>query len=86
MAADNVHYLSEGYANLIDSRKAAIVAHDKADATIKANTKASQHFWRGFRSPVGAKTCTKMGTSRGMNSTGFKRGRQGRQFHPYRRN
>ncbi len=82
MAADNVHYLSEGYANLVENCTAAILAQDMAEMATTANNKASQYFWRGFRSPVGAKAPVMPGIARG---TGFMRGCQGRQFHPYRR-
>jgi hypothetical protein len=83
MASDNVHYLSDGYANLVENCTAALRARDTAETVTKSSSIASQFFWRGFRSPIGAKTTAMMPGARGMGSA---RGRHGKTFHPYRRN
>jgi hypothetical protein len=74
MVSDNVHYLSEGYANLVENCTAALQAQGMAEMAAKSNNKASQFFWRGFRSPVGAKAPAMPVIALG---TGFTQGRQG---------
>jgi hypothetical protein len=83
MASDNVHYLSDGYANLVENCTAALQACDTAETATKSSSKVSQFFWRGFRSPIGAKTTAMLPGARGI---GGARGRHGKNFHPYRRN
>jgi hypothetical protein len=83
MASDNVHYLSEGYASLVENCTAALQARGAGETVTKSSSKASQFFWRGFRSPIGAKMTASMLGARGMGNA---RGRRGKIFHPYRRN
>ncbi len=90
MSPDGVHYLSEGYGNLVDSCVTATDATVRKNETAPVNTGQPKHFWRGFRSPVGAKICVRSNNIRGNftrgSNRGSNRGRPGRQFHPYRRN
>jgi hypothetical protein len=86
MAPDGVHYLSEGYANLVAQCASAAAASITKFEVIKTNTSQTKHFWRGFRSSNGAKTAVHGNGSRASFARGSKRGRPGRQFHPYRRN
>jgi hypothetical protein len=86
MATDGVHYLSEGYVNLVAGCVTAVDASINKTEVAKTNTCQTKHFWRGFRSANGAKFNVRGNSSRGNFTRGFKRGRQGRQFHPYRRN
>ncbi len=81
MASDNVHFLSDGYANLVENCTAALQARGTGETVTKSSSKASQFFWRSFRSPIGAKTTAMMPGARGMSSA---RGRCGKIFHPYR--
>jgi hypothetical protein len=83
MASDNVHYLSEGYASLVENCTAALQAHGTGEVVTKHSSKAVQFFWRGFRSPIGAKMTASMSGTRGRGNV---RGRRGKIFHPYRRN
>jgi hypothetical protein len=90
-AKDGVHFIAQGYANLAS----------RASATLRTllvsaprTRKESTHFWRGFRSPVGAKAATaqqQMQHQRGMHgnsrgNTNSLRGGPRRGYHPYRRN
>jgi hypothetical protein len=68
MASDNVHYLSDGYANLVENCTAALQVRGAAETVTKPSNKASQFFWRGFRSPIGAKMTAMMPGARGMGS------------------
>jgi hypothetical protein len=90
MSHDGVHYISEGYANLAENCAVAIKDMVRKSETASLNSGQQKFFWRGFRSPIGAKICVPVSTvrgnvTRGLNR-GLNRGRAGRQFHPYRRN
>jgi hypothetical protein len=86
MASDNVHYLSEGYASLVENCTAALRAHGTGEVATNHSSKAMQFFWRGFRSPIGAKVTAKVTASMsGTRGRGNVRGRRGKIFHPYRR-
>jgi hypothetical protein len=92
-AKDGVHFIAQGYANLA-SRASATLRTLLASAP--RTRKESTHFWRGFRSPVGAKTGTTQqqhqpqhqrgvhGNSRGNIISA--RGGPRRGYHPYKRN
>ncbi len=86
MAADGVHYLSEGYVNLVAGCVSAVDASINKTEVIRTNTCQTKHFWRGFRSLNGAKIVVRGNSSRGSFARGSKRGKPGRYFHPYRRN
>ncbi len=91
-SADSVHYLANGYSNLVKSCMVALTAA-KCRGAEQAQRSPSLHFWRGFHSPVGAECYVNQksvhGNFRGGSSWGTSRGRGGhvgRLFHPYRRN
>jgi hypothetical protein len=91
-SADGVHYLAEGYRNLVKSCLAA-AAVTKLRVGEHPLRPQSIHFWRGFRSPVGARCYVSpnpvRGNFRGGSFRGSNRGRNAagsRHFHPYRRN
>jgi hypothetical protein len=90
MSHDGVHYLSEGYANLADNCVTAMEETVRKCETAPVDSSQQKHFWRGFRSTVGAKVCVSVNSGRGNitrgSHRGANRGRPGRQFHPYRRN
>ncbi len=65
MATDGVHYLSEGYFNLVAGCASAMDVTVSKNEAAKANTSQTKHFWRGFRSVNGAKICVRGITSRG---------------------
>jgi hypothetical protein len=82
MAADGVHYLTEGYVNLVAGCVSAVDALINKTEVAKTNTCQPKHFWRGFCSVNGAKLVVRGNSSRGSFTSGFKRGRPRRQFHP----
>jgi hypothetical protein len=86
MAPDGVHYLSDGYANFVSQcASAAAASFTKTDVS-RTNQSQTKHFWRGFRSSIGAKTAVHGSGNRATFARGSKRGRPGRHFHPYKRN
>jgi hypothetical protein len=87
-AKDGVHFIAQGYANMANRASATLqTLLASAPRTRKENT----HFWRGFRSPIGARTGTHAQHQRGTqsisrgNSISY-RGGPRRGYHPYRRN
>jgi hypothetical protein len=86
MAPDGVHYLSEGYVNLVAGCVSAVDASITKLEVTKTNTSQTKHFWRGFRSSNRAKIVVHGNSSRASFVRGSKRGKPGRHFHPYRRN
>jgi hypothetical protein len=89
-AKDGVHFIAQGYANLASRASATLqTLLTSAPRTRKENI----YFWRGFKSPVGARTGTlqQHQHQRGVqsNSRGNSistRGGPRRGYHPYRRN
>ncbi len=86
MAAEGVHYLPEGYVNLVTSCVAEVDVILNRAVVSQTNNCKTKHFWRGFRSPHGAKFNVHGNSNRGNFTRGFKRGGRGRFFNPYRRN
>jgi hypothetical protein len=87
-AKDGVHFIAQGYANMANRASATLqTLFASAPRTRKENT----HFWRGFRSPVGARTGTLPQHQRGAQSISSgnsisSRGGPRRGYHLYRRN
>jgi hypothetical protein len=91
-AKDGVHFIAQGYANLASRASATL---QTLLASAPRTRKDSIHFWRGFKSPVGAKIGTMQqhqhqhqrgaqSNSRGTSTSS--RGGPRRGYHPYRRN
>jgi hypothetical protein len=59
MSHDGVHYFSEGYANLADNCVTAIKETVRKSETAPVTSSQQKHFWRGFRSTVGAKLASR---------------------------
>ncbi len=91
-AKDGVHFIAQGYANMANRASATL---QTLPASAPCTRKDSIYFWRGFRSPIGARTgCPRethaqhqrvtQSTSRGNNIS--YRGGPRHGYHPYRRN
>jgi hypothetical protein len=82
-ARDGIHFLEAGYDWLVRN---ILNSSEHPSSKAKQSIKAKQHYWRGFRSPVGTNT---PGTNtQGVNSRGgHARNRSHRtlHFHPYKR-
>jgi hypothetical protein len=94
-ANDSVHFSSLGYDNLVRNI-ARELNRDVSDD--KKQTSSKLHFWRGFRSAIGAAAVTPNyranwppGRERGGSVSGsgrgcpFRGGRRHHPFHPYRK-
>jgi hypothetical protein len=67
------------------------ISHRSAMAQQRPAPAKSMHYWKGFRSHVGAKYVAARGRGAPVTPTGITaitpargRGRQWRQYHPYR--
>jgi hypothetical protein len=90
-ATDGVHYKSTGYANIVKHCVTCFSVLDSRSMHSITVKKHLTHYWRGFKSPVGASPLNAPPASshhRGRNAgllhhRGGGRGR--RPFHPYRK-
>jgi hypothetical protein len=92
-AKDGVHFIAQSYANMANRASATL---QTLLASAHRTRKDSIYFWRGFRSPIGARSGCPREThaqhhQRGTQSTALGnnisyRGGPWRGYHPYRRN
>ncbi len=91
-ANDSVHFSSVGYDNLVRNILRENIREVSGD---KRQLSSKTHFWRGFRSTVGAAAVTPSyrpnwlpSRDRGGNGRGrtFRGGRRHHPFHPYQKN
>jgi hypothetical protein len=91
-AKDGVHFVAQGYANMAGRASATL---QTMLTSAPRTRKESTHFWRGFKSPVGARSGSlrdihaqqhrgALSVTRGKNVS--HRGGPRRGYHPYRRN
>jgi hypothetical protein len=87
MATDGVHYSQLGYKNITTAcfGSASLLHGRTANPLSSVTGKGKSHYWRGFRSPVGASACHDMRSCGHACTAQRGRGHWQRPFHPYRR-
>jgi hypothetical protein len=78
-AKGSIHFLGTGYNHLV---RHVMHTPDQPNTNAKQPMEAKKHYWRGFRSPVGANALA--GNFRGGHA--HTRAYRTMQHHPYRRN
>jgi hypothetical protein len=91
VATDGVHYKSTGYANIVKNCVTCFSVLDSRTVNSTTVKKSLTHYWRGFKSSVGASPPNVLPTSghnrgRGVGPQYQRGGGRGRRpFHPYQK-